>query len=53
MRDLAARSRALAVDARRYERELTELVSSLDETLLGEVGVGPFRAFGCSSRAVI
>ncbi len=44
MRDLAARSRALAVDARRYERELTELVSSLDETLLGEVGVGPISA---------
>src|ERR1039458_5041590 len=44
MRDLAARSRALAVDARRYERELTELVGSLDETLLGEVGVGPISA---------
>jgi transposase len=44
MRDLAARSRALAVDAHRYERELAELVSSLDETLLDEVGVGPISA---------
>ena len=44
MRDLAARARALAVDARRYERELSELVASLDETLLGEVGVGPISA---------
>jgi transposase len=44
MRDLAARSRALAVDARRYERELAELIGSLDETLLGEVGVGPISA---------
>jgi transposase len=44
MRDLAARSRALAVDARRYEHELAALVSSLDETLLGEVGVGPISA---------
>jgi hypothetical protein len=44
MRDLAARSRALAVDERHYERELAELVSSLDETLLEEVGVGPISA---------
>ncbi len=44
LRDLAARSRALAIDARRYERELTELVASLDQTLLGEVGIGPISA---------
>jgi hypothetical protein len=44
MRDLATRSRALAVDARRYERELAELVSSLDESLLDEVGIGPVSA---------
>jgi hypothetical protein len=44
MRDLAARSRALAVDARRYERELAQLVRSLDQTLLDEVGVGPISA---------
>ncbi len=44
MRDLAARARALAVDARRYEHELTGLIGSLDETLLQEVGVGPISA---------
>lgn len=44
MRDLAARSRALAVDAHRYERELADVVRSLDPTLLGEVGVGPISA---------
>lgn len=44
MRDLAARSRALAVDARRYERELADVVRSLDPTLLREVGVGPISA---------
>jgi transposase len=44
MRDLASRSHALAVDARRYERELTELVRSLDDTLLEEPGVGPISA---------
>lgn len=38
MRDLASRSRALAVDARRYERELGGLVRSLDNTLLDEPG---------------
>jgi transposase len=32
MRDLAARSHALAADARRYERQLAELVRSLDRT---------------------
>jgi transposase len=44
MRDLAARSRALAVDAARYERELDRLVRSLDPTLLNEAGVGPISA---------
>jgi transposase len=44
MRDLAARSRALAADARRYERQLAELVRSLDRTLLDEPGVGPISA---------
>jgi hypothetical protein len=44
MRDLAARSRALAADARRYEKELAELVRSLDRTLLDEPGVGPISA---------
>jgi transposase len=44
MRDLAARSGTLAVDARRYEQELAELVRSLDRTLLDEPGVGPISA---------
>lgn len=44
MRDLAARSRALAADAKRYERELAELVRSLDDTLLDEPGIGPISA---------
>lgn len=44
MRDLAARSRALAADARRYEQELAELVRSLDHTLLDEPGIGPISA---------
>lgn len=44
LRDLASRSRALAVDARRYERELEELVRSLDEHLLDEPGIGPVSA---------
>lgn len=44
MRDLAARSRALAADAQRYERELAELVRSLDNTLLDEPGIGPISA---------
>jgi hypothetical protein len=50
MRDLAARSRALAADAKRYEHELAELVRSLDRTLLDEPGVGPISAaklFAC------
>jgi transposase len=44
MRDLAARSRTLAADARRYEQELAELVRSLDHTLLDEPGIGPISA---------
>jgi transposase len=44
MRDLAARSRTLAADAARYQRELAELVRSLAPTLLEEVGVGPISA---------
>jgi hypothetical protein len=44
MRDLAARSRALAVDLTRYERELEGLVQTLDPTLLQEPGVGPISA---------
>jgi transposase len=44
MRDLAARSRALAVDLERYERELEGLVHVLDPTLLEEPGVGPISA---------
>lgn len=44
LRDLASGSRALAVDARRYERELEELVRSLDEHLLKEPGIGPVSA---------
>jgi transposase len=50
MRDLAARSRALASDARRYEKQLAELVRSLDDTLLDEPGIGPISAaklFAC------
>jgi hypothetical protein len=35
IRDLAARSRALAADAERYEQQLTELVRSLDYTTDG------------------
>jgi len=44
MRDLALRSRALANDAQRYERELAALVRSVDETLLDEPGIGPISA---------
>jgi transposase len=44
MRDLAARSRALAADARRYEQQLTDLVRSLDRTLLDKPGVRPISA---------
>jgi transposase len=44
MRDLAARSRALATDAKRYERDLAALVRSLDDSLLDEPGIGPISA---------
>jgi len=44
LRDLAGRARALGELARRYERELRELVRSLDATLLDEPGVGPISA---------
>lgn len=44
MRDMADRSRALAVDVARYELELAQLVASLDPTLLHETGVGPISA---------
>jgi transposase len=44
MRDMAARSRTLAVDVARYERELAQLVASLAPTLLQETGVGPISA---------
>src|SRR5207244_1943646 len=36
LRDLARRARALDEQARRYEREITKLVRSLDATLLEE-----------------
>jgi transposase len=44
MRDLAARSRALAADARRCGHELAELVRSLVHTLLDEPGIRPISA---------
>jgi transposase len=44
LRDLARRARALAEQARRYEREIATLVRSLDATLLEEPGVGPISA---------
>jgi transposase len=44
MRDLAARSRALAADAKRYERDLAEFVRSLDDALLDQPGIGPISA---------
>lgn len=44
MRDLAARSRTLAADAKRYQGQLAELVRSLDDTLPGEPGIGPISA---------
>jgi transposase len=48
MRDLAARSRALAADARRYEQQLADLVRSLDHTLLDEPGPDRSRPPSCS-----
>jgi transposase len=50
MRDLAARSRTLATDAKRYEQQLSTLIRSLDRTLLDEPGIGPISAaklFAC------
>ena len=44
MRDLAAHSRALGQDAKRYQAQLAELVRSLDQTLLEEPGIGPISA---------
>ena len=44
MRDLAAHSRALGKDAKRYQDRLAELVRSLDQTLLDEPGIGPISA---------
>jgi hypothetical protein len=44
MRDLAAHSRALRQDAKRYQNQLAELVRSLDQTLLDEPGIGPISA---------
>lgn len=44
MRDLAAHSRALGADARRYEHELAELVAELEPTPLRKPGVGPISA---------
>jgi hypothetical protein len=44
MRDLAAHSRALGADAKRYQHQLAELISTLDSTLLDEAGVGPISA---------
>ncbi len=44
MRDLAARSRALASDARRYEHQIADVIRSLDQTLLDEPGIGPISA---------
>jgi transposase len=44
LRDLAAHSRHLGADAKRYQNQLAELVRSLDETLLDEPGIGPISA---------
>jgi transposase len=44
MRDLAAHSRALGADAKRYQHQLAELISTLDDTLLDEAGIGPISA---------
>ena len=44
LRDLAARSRHLGADAKRYHNQLAELVRSLDQTLLDEPGIGPISA---------
>jgi transposase len=44
MRDLAAHSRALGDDAKRYQQQLAELITTLDNTLLDEAGIGPISA---------
>ena len=44
LRDLARRAQALAAQADAYKHQLTELISSLDATLLDEYGVGPISA---------
>ena len=44
LRDLAARSRHLGADAKRYRDQFAELVRSLDDTLLDEPGIGPISA---------
>ncbi len=44
MRDLAAHSRNLGADAKRYEHQLADLIRSLDATLLDEPGIGPISA---------
>jgi transposase len=41
---LARRARALDVQTRQYQREIAQLVHSLDSTLLDEPGVGPISA---------
>src|SRR3954453_15652066 len=48
MRDLAAHSRTLAADAKRYQRELADLIRSLDDTLLDEPGISQCRPQSCS-----
>lgn len=44
MHDLAAHSRDLSADAKRYEQQLADLIRSLDATLLDEPGIGPVSA---------
>jgi hypothetical protein len=44
LRDYARRARELAAQAGAYERELSRLIDSLDQTLLDEPGIGPISA---------
>jgi hypothetical protein len=44
MRDLARRARQLDTQATHYRQQITELVGTLDATLLQEPGVGPISA---------
>jgi transposase len=44
MHDLAAHSRALGADAKRYQHQLADLITTLDSTLLDEAGIGPISA---------